>query len=132
MAEPALIMVVDDDADIRHIVATNLRSIGFEVIEAESGAQALDLFVSKKPGIILLDVMMPHMNGIETATKLRALDKEGDLQLVFLTAHGDIETFRQSLTVNARDFMTKPITRGELIKRVSLLQTARSLRPPKR
>ena len=131
MAELALILVVDDDADIRRLVAINLRSVGFEVIEAGSGAEALELFAARRPGIVLLDVMMPQMNGIETATKIRNLDKEGDAQLVFLTAHGDIDTFKESLTVNARAFLTKPITRAELIKRISNLQTARSLRPPK-
>jgi two-component system OmpR family response regulator len=129
MAAPATIMVVDDDPDIRRLVVTNLRSASWDVIEADSGALAIKIFEEKRPGIVLLDVMMPQMNGFEAAQKIRALDTEGDVQIVFLTAHGSIDNFKESLKVNARDFLTKPIARTELINRISALQKARSLRP---
>lgn len=122
-------MVVDDDGDIRKLIVTNLRSADYEVLEADSGQAAVALYEKERPGIVLLDVMMPHMSGFETAEKLRALDPKNDLQIVFLTAHGGLDNFAESRRVKANDFLTKPIPRADLLRRISALQRVRALRP---
>jgi len=81
------IMMVDDDASIRRIAQIGLTGVGkFEVVLASSGAQALELFVSEKPDLILLDVMMPGMDGPATLLKLRELDLLSRVPVIFMTA----------------------------------------------
>jgi DNA-binding response OmpR family regulator len=99
------ILVVDDEANIRRIVASYLRADGFEVVEAADGRSALTAFDRAAPDLVILDVMMPGGDGIEV---LRELRRRSDVYVIMLTARAE-ETDRViGLSVGADDYVTKP------------------------
>lgn len=112
---PQKILVVDDEANIRRIITSYLRSDGFEVAEASDGEAALAEFDRSSPDLVLLDVMMPGLDGIEV---LRELRRRSDVYIIMLTARAE-ETDRViGLTVGADDYVTKPFGAKELVARV--------------
>jgi DNA-binding response OmpR family regulator len=109
------ILVVDDEANIRRIVASYLRVEGFEVIEAADGRTALSAFDRSSPDLVILDVMMPGGDGIDV---LRELRRRSDVYVIMLTARAE-ETDRViGLSVGADDYITKPFGAKELVARV--------------
>jgi len=109
------ILVVDDEANIRRIVTSYLRAEGFEVVEAADGKAALAAFERTAPDLVLLDVMMPGVDGIEV---LRELRRRSDVYVIMLTARAE-ETDRViGLSVGADDYVTKPFGAKELVARV--------------
>lgn len=109
------ILVVDDEANIRRIVASYLRADGFEVVEAADGRSALTAFDRAAPDLVILDVMMPGGDGIEV---LRELRRRSDVYVIMLTARAE-ETDRViGLSVGADDYVTKPFGAKELVARV--------------
>lgn len=121
-------LVVDDDDDVRKVVCSHLQSAGFTVHDASSGAAAVNAFPTVRPDLVFLDVMMPAMDGFQTAEKIRALDGGATTSIVFLTAHGEIENFKKALPTNPSDFLTKPIARAALIDRARSLCKAKHVR----
>jgi len=112
------ILVVDDEEDIRNLVAINLRREGFRVITAETGEQALELAREKAPALVLLDLMLPDIQGTEVCRKLRQDPKLRKLPIIMLTAM-DQETDRVvGFEVGADDYVTKPFSVRELVLRV--------------
>lgn len=112
---PQRILVVDDEANIRRIVASYLRVEGFEVIEAADGRAALSAFDRSSPDLVILDVMMPGGDGIDV---LRELRRRSDVYVIMLTARAE-ETDRViGLSVGADDYITKPFGAKELVARV--------------
>lgn len=109
------ILVVDDEANIRKIVGSYLRADGFEVIEAGDGRAALSAFDRTEPDLVILDVMMPGVDGIEV---LRELRRRSDVYVIMLTARAE-ETDRViGLSVGADDYISKPFGAKELVARV--------------
>ena len=120
------ILVVDDNLQNREVAEGNLIGAGYAVIQAEGGAEGLALLVERRPDLVLLDVLMPGMDGYETCRRIRALPQGGDVPVLFLTALGDLETHKAALESGADDFLTKPLNRTELLIRVrSLLRIKR-------
>jgi two-component system, sensor histidine kinase and response regulator len=120
------VLVVDDNLQNREVAEGNLIGAGYAVIQAEGGAEALALLSSRRPDLVLLDVLMPGMDGYETCRRIRALPEGGDVPVLFLTALGDLETHKAALESGADDFLTKPLNRTELLIRVrSLLRIKR-------
>ena len=120
------ILVVDDNLQNREVAEGNLIGAGYAVIQAEGGAEALALLTARRPDLVLLDVLMPGMDGYETCRRIRALPEGGDVPVLFLTALGDLETHKAALESGADDFLTKPLNRTELLIRVrSLLRIKR-------
>ena len=112
---PPRILVVDDEANIRRIVASYLRADGFEVVEAGDGRAALTAFERSSPDLVILDVMMPGGDGIEV---LRELRRRSEVYVIMLTARAE-ETDRViGLSVGADDYVTKPFGAKELVARV--------------
>ncbi len=105
----ARILVVDDDNTFRLLARVSLEKAGFRVIEAENGMQALDLFKKKHPDIILLDVVMPEMDGLTACTQLRKLPEGKNIPIVIVTALGDTSSIIQAYKAGATDFMEKPV-----------------------
>jgi two-component system sensor histidine kinase/response regulator len=123
---PPTILVVDDNLQNREVAEGHLVGAGYLVIQAEGGAEALALLAARRPDLVLLDVLMPGMDGYETCRRIRALPEIGDLPVLFLTALGDLETHKAALESGADDFLTKPLNRTELLIRVrSLLRIKR-------
>ncbi|HEY2902969.1 MAG TPA: hybrid sensor histidine kinase/response regulator [Polyangia bacterium] len=120
------ILVVDDNLQNREVAEGHLVAAGYGAVQADGGARALALFQEHKPDLVLLDVLMPLMDGFETCRRLRQLPGGGHTPILFLTALGDLGTHRAALDSGADDFLTKPINRTELLIRIrSLLRIKR-------
>ncbi|MBQ6503680.1 MAG: response regulator transcription factor [Flexilinea sp.] len=110
-----LILVVDDETRIARMIRMNLEHDGYEVIEANSGQQALDMVRSRMPNLVILDVMMPGLDGYETLQILREISQ---VPVIMLTAKGEEEDRIRGLELGADDYVTKPFSPRELMSRV--------------
>ncbi len=124
---PATVLVVDDNLQNREVAEGHLVGAGYAVLQAESGAQALVLLEGRRPDLVLLDVLMPGMDGFETCRRIRALPEVGETPVLFLTALGDLETHKAAVDSGADDFLTKPLNRTELLIRVRSLLRIKQL-----
>lgn len=112
------ILVVDDEANIRNLVKTYLEAEGYSVYLAEDGMQALSLFRRYRPELIVLDIMLPGMDGLQVMQQIR---RESDVYVLMLTAKSE-ETDRViGLTVGADDYLSKPFSPRELVARVKAI-----------
>ena len=121
------VLVVDDNPQNRLLIDGQLSSVGYTVTCASSGEEALSLFSRYTPDLILLDIMMPHLNGFETFRRLRQLPGGPETPIVFLTAAADPATHKTALDLGADDFLSKPVNRTELLIRVRSLLRVRRL-----
>ena len=101
------ILLVDDEKDIRDVLNLTLTDMGYEVFEAEDGDAALRVFQDVWPPIVLTDIKMPNMDGIELLQKIKHENPEAEV--VMITGHGDMDLAVKSLKYEATDFITKPI-----------------------
>ncbi len=108
MRNPKTILIVDDEPNVRLVLQTALASAGYAVIEAEDGQAALERLRDTPCSLILLDLRMPKMDGMELLRRLRALGNA--IPVVILTAHGSIPDAVEAMKLGAIDFLTKPIT----------------------
>jgi two-component system phosphate regulon response regulator PhoB len=115
------ILIVDDEADIRELVRLNLASEGYEILDCESGEQALNLSRSRNPDLIVLDLMMPGMDGLEVCRRLKADPKTVRIPIVILTAKGEESDVVAGLEVGADDYVAKPFSGKVLAARVRRL-----------
>ena len=113
------ILIVDDEKDILEFLGYNLRKEGYEVHECRSGETALDLVVEITPDLIILDIMMGAMNGIETCEKLRKKTKLQDTLIVFLTARNEDFSEIAGFEAGADDYIYKPIKPKVFLSRIN-------------
>ena len=118
MHTPPLILVVDDMPDNIEIVRMRLESHGYEVIAAGDGEEALAVIAAKPPDLVLLDVMMPKLDGIETLKRLKADASLPFISVVLLTAKADATDVNAGLDLGADDYLTKPVDHAALLARV--------------
>ena len=116
-----VILIVDDEDDIRQILAYNLVKEGFTVMEASRGDEALSMIYQQKPDLILLDVMMPGMDGIEVCEAIKANPANSSIIICFLTARSEDYSQIAGLDVGGDDYVTKPVKPKVLISRVHAL-----------
>ena len=109
------ILVVDDEASIRRILETRLSMIGYDVVTAADGEEALDIFHEAIPDLVVLDVMMPKLDGYGVCQELR---KESDIPIIMLTALGDVADRITGLELGADDYVVKPFSPKELEARI--------------
>jgi diguanylate cyclase (GGDEF)-like protein len=114
-----LILVVDDDPDIARFVEVNLTLQGFEVVVAHDGEQALALVNDRQPDLAVVDLMMPHVDGLELTRKLRANPLTASMPIIMLTARGMTVDKVLGLTAGADDYLVKPFDTLELVARVN-------------
>jgi two-component system, OmpR family, response regulator len=112
----ARVLVVDDEDSITDLVATALRYVGFEVAIASNGRQALERAASFRPELVVLDVMLPDLDGFEVVRRLRSDGVR--VPIVFLTARDATEDKVAGLTIGGDDYVTKPFSLEELVARV--------------
>jgi signal transduction histidine kinase len=124
---PATILVVDDNLQNREVAEGHLVGAGYAVIQAESGEDALPILEGRRPDLVLLDVLMPGIDGFETCRRIRLLPVVGETPVLFLTALGDLSTHKAALDSGADDFLTKPLNRTELLIRVRSLLRIKQL-----
>jgi len=115
------ILVVEDEADIRNLVRYNLEQDGFAALEAGDGEQALALARKYQPHLIVLDLMLPGMNGLEVCRVLRAEERTAKLPVLMLTARATEVDKVLGLEIGADDYVTKPFSPRELLARVKAL-----------
>lgn len=120
MSTPArgVVLVVDDQMRNIQVVGTMLTREGYEVIPATSGAQALQRVLAQMPDLVLLDVMMPEMDGYEVCRKLREHHDTAALPVIFVSAADDADAVVRGLEAGGTDYVTKPFNRAELLARV--------------
>ena len=106
-----MILLVDDDAQVRETIGRGLAALGYAVREAESGAVALALLRNQRPQLVILDFLMPDMDGAETAREIARL--EPDLPIIFSTGHAALRTLRTAAGEGA-SVLEKPFTLAEL------------------
>ena len=115
MAAPSRILVVDHDHAIAEMVGIVLRGKGFDVVTAPDGASALDAFDRVGPDLVLLDLMLPGMDGIEVCRELR---RRSGVPVIMLTARSDTSDVVEGLEAGADDYLTKPFEPDELVARI--------------
>ncbi|MDJ0783734.1 MAG: hybrid sensor histidine kinase/response regulator [Desulfosarcinaceae bacterium] len=101
------LLLVDDEADIREVLTLALADLGYRVTSAENGTTALPLFLDIRPPVVITDIKMPGMDGIELLSRIKAADP--DAEVIMITGHGDLDLAIMSLKNQATDFITKPI-----------------------
>ncbi len=115
------VLVIDDHELNRKLVADQLSAAGFAVREASSGPGGIESCERDPPDLILLDVMMPGLDGFETCRQLRDLPASREVPIIFLTSLNDLQTQEKAVESGADDFLTKPFQRTELLIRVRSL-----------
>lgn len=127
------ILVADDDPDILQVVRVNLELEGYEVETAQDGQEALEKATALPPDLILLDIMMPRMDGLTALHRIRGHATTGNTSVILLTARGLPEDRVRGLELGADDYITKPFDVSELVARVKAVmrrtQAARDLSP---
>jgi DNA-binding response OmpR family regulator len=109
---------VDDSPDVRLSLATILEDAGHDVVEAEDGDQVFDLAVSESPNLVLLDVMMPRVNGFDALATLKADTRTSPIPVIMVTAKGRPEDMAMARSLGAVEYITKPWADGDVELRV--------------
>jgi two-component system response regulator MprA len=115
------IMVVDDEPLTRNMLCTLLGLYGFQVSEAEDGLDALDKVGDIRPDIMILDVMMPHMDGITTCKVLRSKPETAQMPIIMLSGKTQISAVEEGIQAGADKYMAKPMNHQELLAGISEL-----------
>ena len=114
----ARIVIADDDADIRELVVFKLRHGGHEVVPVGDGAAAVEACAAEKPDLVILDVMMPGMSGLDAARAIREEESLAGLPIIMLTARAQESDMEQGFAAGADDYVVKPFSPRELSSRV--------------
>ena len=115
------ILLIDDEPDILEFLEYNLLQHNFVVEKAKDGLKGIEKFKSFQPDIILIDVMMPKLNGIETCEKIKSLDNSDDCIIIFLSARSEEFTQIAAYDAGAHDFVNKPVKPKILIKKIQAI-----------
>ncbi|HEY8656401.1 MAG TPA: response regulator transcription factor [Candidatus Limnocylindria bacterium] len=122
------VLVVDDEANLRHTLGYALRQEGYEVLTAENGEDGLEIFRTTKPELVILDVMLPRLDGFEVCRRIR---RESDVPILMLTARDTELDKVVGLEIGADDYLAKPFSMRELVARVrAMLRRARQATEP--
>lgn len=130
---PRKILVIEDETDMREMISLRLKKEKFEVIEASEGMTGLKKALEEQPDLVLLDLMLPFMSGLDILRKLRANRKSAPMPIIIVSAKGDESDLVVGLELGADDYVTKPFNLSVLIARINALlrrfQTSEA--PPK-
>lgn len=127
--EDTLILVVDDEPDILNLLDYNLKKAGFKVLQAKDGPEAIELAVKKKPSLVLLDIMLPDMDGTEVLKRLKSDPLAKHIPVIMLTAKGEEVDRVVGFELGAEDYITKPFSPRELVLRVKAVLKRSNERP---
>jgi DNA-binding response OmpR family regulator len=115
------VLVVDDEADIRELVSIKLRKDGFDVRSAENGLAAIEMALAQPVDVILLDVSLPDVDGLEVCRRLRGQLGASSPRIAFLSARGQESDIRAGLEAGGDDYIVKPFRPSELADRIRML-----------
>jgi len=126
--KPVKVLVVDDESSMRRGICVSLSARGYTVNEARSGEEALTAFHDNQPDLVLLDVNMPGMNGLEVCRRIRSTDSKAGI--VMVTVHDSEESTVEALEAGADDYIRKPFRVGEMLARLAALARRARLHDP--
>ena len=118
MPDKALVAIVEDEPNIRGLLSFNLQAAGFATAEYDNGEAALAQILANPPGLLLLDLMLPGIDGIEVCRRIRASDGAKFTPIIMLTARGEEFDRVLGLEIGADDYITKPFSTREVVARV--------------
>jgi len=107
LEHPKKILIVDDEDDVRDVLSEYMKNLGYQIIQADNGFDGLSLYVSEKPDLVLVDIMMPDMNGLELTSKI--LQQNPKAAIIVISGTGDVMDAVKALKFGAWDFILKPI-----------------------
>ena len=119
--EQPVVLAADDDEDVLALVAFRLERSGYTVVQARDGQEALELALSRKPDLAVLDVMMPKLDGFELTRRLRAEEATSRMPIILLTARAQDADVQQGFDAGADDYIRKPFSPQELRSRVQAI-----------
>jgi len=112
------LLIADDESSIRLLVGATLASQQYQILEASTGTQALDIIRAEKPRMVLLDVRMPGLDGLEVCRQIKADPDLGDISIVMLTGNGHPEQIAEGMDAGADHYLTKPFSPLQLLQLV--------------
>jgi CheY-like chemotaxis protein len=115
------VLLVDDSETVIQFEKMILRGMGFDIATAKNGKLALQQIATQKPDLILLDLMMPDMDGIETLRHLKEMPEAQGIPVIVVTTKGDPELVKQAFEAGCDDYVTKPIDKTELLTKIKTL-----------
>jgi two-component system phosphate regulon response regulator PhoB len=125
------ILLIEDEVDVLDLIRYHLKRVQMRVLSATDGAEGLTLALEQRPDAIVLDIMMPRLNGYEVAKKLKSDARTEQIPILFLSAKGESESRIKGLELGADDYLPKPFSPRELVLRIqSLLRRSRSTATP--
>lgn len=126
-----VILSVEDEEDIQELVSYNLVKAGFNVLCAASGEETIEKLGSSRPDLVLLDLMLPGMNGLEVCKTMKRIDSLKDIPIIMLTAKGEEIDIISGLDLGADDYVTKPFSPRVLVARIKALLRKKSEKSPR-
>jgi DNA-binding response OmpR family regulator len=117
----SIILVADDDRDIRDLVVFKLKQAGHRVLWADDGVRALDTIRAERPDLVILDVMMPGLSGVDVTRELRSDSDLAGVRVILLTARAQEGDVQAGFSVGADDYVVKPFSPRELMSRVNAI-----------
>ncbi|MBM7061717.1 response regulator [Pseudomonas sp. UL073] len=131
--EPGVVLIVDDTPDNLALLSDALDAAGYMVLVAMDGASALERMQRRRPDVVLLDAVMPGLDGFETCRRIKAQAEIADIPVLFMTALTDSEHVVEAFSAGGIDYVTKPLKTDEVLARVAAhLRTARQLQAARR
>ncbi len=118
---PAKILIVDDDPNVQRLLTYTLKQEGYDVVAASDGADGFRVWSTEHPDLVILDVMLPKMDGYQVASKIRAEEGQSHVPIVMLTAEREVEQKVRGLRAGADDYLIKPFHPAELLARIKSL-----------
>ncbi|GIK20228.1 MAG: response regulator [Leptolyngbya sp. PLA2] len=115
---PQTILLADDEAHITHVVGMKLRAAGYATVVARDGEEALTLALQHRPNLVITDLQMPYMSGIELATRLRSDERTSETPVLMLTARGYVLDEGELRATNIRAVLSKPFSARDILRRV--------------
>jgi len=112
------VLIIDDEVSLRTMIGMFFQEMGFEVLEASSGDHGIQIAEEKSPDIILLDIMMPGMSGVDTLRYLRELPQTRKTPIIMVTAKRMVEDVERCLEAGANDFVQKPFQMPDLLSKI--------------
>ena len=112
------VLIVDDEQETRELLRLMLEFAGYDIYEAVDGLDALEKVKLVQPDVILLDVMMPNMDGLEVCRRLRSQAATADLPIIMVSAKIQVEAIREGLDAGATRYLTKPVSRANLVETI--------------
>lgn len=126
---PETILVIEDEEDVADLVRYHLRKAKYRVLTAQNGADGADLASAEKPDVIVLDIMLPKLNGFEVTKRLRGDARTAGIPILILSAKGETENRIKGLELGADDYLPKPFSPKELLLRVQAILRRKGATP---